>query len=198
MKLSCDDIISYRCPRWADMPTVDLYIDQVVLFLHDSLSVFYRDEKNPVITAAMINNYVKLKVLPPPVNKKYNKGHMASLFVICILKRFMSISDIGLAISGMQRIYETSVGYDLFCDEFEAALERAFVPGSARLTLYSESDKYEVAALRAMVAAYADIVLSEKIMEAGRASMIKAMSNEKKKKKEEAQNTLQEKDEKTK
>ena len=95
----------------------------------------------------------------------------------------MSISDIGLAISGMQRKFSTSEGYDLFCDEFEAALRRAFVPGTEKLSLYNSNDQYEVAALRAMAAAYADIILSERIMEAGRASVIKAISKEKKQKK---------------
>lgn len=177
MKLVCDDIIAYRCPRWSDMPTVDLYIDQVVLFLHDSLSVFNRDEKNPVITATMINNYVKQKVVPPPVKKKYNKGHIAALYIICILKRFMSISEVGLAITGIQRNYSTSEGYDLFCDEFEAALRRAFVPGTERLALYSQDDKYEVAALRAFVAAYADIILAERIIDAGRESFTKSAAS---------------------
>ena len=196
MKLACDDILSYRCPRWADMPAVDLYIDQVVLFLQDSLSVFIKDEKTPIITATMVNNYVKLKVLPPPSKKKYSKEHIASLFVICILKRFLSISEIGLAITGMQRKFSTCEGYDLFCDEFEAALRRAFVPGTEKLSLYNSNDQYEVAALRAMAAAYADIVLSERIMEAGRASVIKALSKEKKQKKTQQQSAKEEKKEK--
>ena len=51
------------------------------------------EENSPVITPNMINNYVKQEVLKPPVKKKYNKTHLAYLFVICILKRLMSISE---------------------------------------------------------------------------------------------------------
>ena len=39
----------------------------------------------------MINNYVKHNIINPPVNKKYNKEHMAYLFVIFILKQIYSI-----------------------------------------------------------------------------------------------------------
>lgn len=185
MKLNCEDILAYRCPRWEQMPAVELYIDQVVLYLHDSLAVFCQDDKNPVITATMVNNYVKQGVLPPPVRKKYGKGHLACLFVLCILKRFMSISDIGQSISGMKRTVSTGEGYNMFCEELEAALRRAFVPGSDSLELYRVQDSYEVAAMRALTASYASIVLAERIMAAGKASLIKKISEEKKSRKQE-------------
>lgn len=194
MKLNCEDILAYRCPRWEQMPGVELYIDQVVLYLHDSLSVFYQDEKNPVITATMVNNYVKQGVLPPPVRKKYGKGHLACLFVLCILKRFMSISDIGQSISGMKRTVSTGEGYNMFCDELEAALHRAFMPGSESLSLYRAEDSYEVAAMRALTASYATIVLAERIMAAGRANAIKKISEEKKSHRQERQEKREKKE----
>ena len=47
----------------------------------------------------MINNYVKHGILTSPINKKYNKTHLARLIVICILKQVYSISDINSLIT---------------------------------------------------------------------------------------------------
>ena len=42
----------------------------------------------------MINNYVKLKIIPAPVKKKYSKIHLAYLIIVCILKQTLSIATI--------------------------------------------------------------------------------------------------------
>ena len=92
MKVEAEELINYHCPRWNELPEIELYIDQVISVLQSNLSIFSKEENSPVITPNMINNYVKQEVLKPPVKKKYNKTHLAYLFVICILKRLMSIS----------------------------------------------------------------------------------------------------------
>ncbi len=48
-----------------------------------------KKKEGHVITKSMINNYVKHTVIKPAINKKYNKEHIATLFVICILKTFI-------------------------------------------------------------------------------------------------------------
>ena len=40
----------------------------------------------PVLTKNMINNYVKARIIDPPVNKKYGKLSMAMIVVVYILK----------------------------------------------------------------------------------------------------------------
>ena len=42
----------------------------------------------------MINNYVKLKIIPSPEKKKYSRVHLAYLIIVCILKQTLSISTI--------------------------------------------------------------------------------------------------------
>ena len=42
----------------------------------------------------MINNYVKLKFIPPPVKKKYSKMHLAYLLIICTLKQTLDMATI--------------------------------------------------------------------------------------------------------
>jgi DNA-binding transcriptional MerR regulator len=42
----------------------------------------------------MINNYVKLNIIPPPTKKKYSREHIAYLLIICSLKQVMPIPKI--------------------------------------------------------------------------------------------------------
>ena len=77
-----------------DIPSIDLYIDQVTTFIDDNLGFFKRDEDDKILTKTMINNYTKQQVLPPPHNKKYSKAHMVLLILIYQLKQIMSIHDI--------------------------------------------------------------------------------------------------------
>mgnify|MGYP000374455308 CR=1 FL=1 len=77
-----------------DIPSIDLYIDQVTTFIDENLGFFKRDEEDKILTKTMINNYTKQQVLPPPHNKKYSKAHMVLLILIYQLKQVMSIHDI--------------------------------------------------------------------------------------------------------
>ena len=91
------DILNFHIPRWEELPNIDLYMDQVVSLIEESLTnlVPSKDDKDDkVITKTMINNYVKHGILNSPVNKKYNRAHLARLIVICILKQVYSINDI--------------------------------------------------------------------------------------------------------
>ena len=57
-------------PDWEQLPTIPLYVDQVLLYLRDTLRFFERDEDDVLLTNSMINNYVKNGVLPHPEKKK--------------------------------------------------------------------------------------------------------------------------------
>lgn len=86
---------SYPLPDWGVLPQFDLYMDQVIILLGEYLGIFTdggNDEK--FITASMINNYVKLKIMPAPVKKKYSRVHLAYLIMICSLKQTLSMATI--------------------------------------------------------------------------------------------------------
>lgn len=83
-------------PQWEQLPTIPLYVDQVLLYLRDSLRFFERDEEDQLLTNSMINNYVKNGVLPHPEKKKYSREHLAALIAICMLKKVLAIQDIGV------------------------------------------------------------------------------------------------------
>ena len=84
----------FSLPDWEALPQLDLYMDQVVLLLTRYLEPMYAGEDERSITASIINNYVRMKVMPPPVKKKYSRAHIAYLVIICALKQSLSISQI--------------------------------------------------------------------------------------------------------
>lgn len=86
-------LTAYRCPRYEDFPAIPLYKDQVVSFLTQAVAPFYDGEQTPV-TAAMINNYVKLKVITPPERKKYTREQVICLYVTFLLKQVLSMEEI--------------------------------------------------------------------------------------------------------
>lgn len=85
----------FHLPAWEELPSLELYMDQVIILLTKYLGIFCavsNDDK--IITPTMINNYVKLKIIPAPVKKKYSRMHLAYLIIVCILKQTLSISTI--------------------------------------------------------------------------------------------------------
>ena len=78
----------------ADIPKIDLYMDQVTTFMDQALTPYKRSSDGKVLTKTMINNYTKAKVLPPPVKKKYGRMHIMLLIMIFHLKTVLSIKDI--------------------------------------------------------------------------------------------------------
>ena len=106
----------FRLPQWDELPDMDLYMDQVVMLLQRYLNFLPEDEHgNAAITASIINNYVRLKIMPPPVKKKYTRVHMGYLIMVCSLKQSVNIPYIqkmlplGLPEAEVRRIYEAYV-----------------------------------------------------------------------------------------
>lgn len=132
------EIANIHIPRWEELPEIDLYLDQVVNFIEKYLNTIIKDdtkinnsEKNKsgeekIITKTMINNYVKQKILDPPEKKKYNKKHIAYLFVICILKQVYSINDIDKLIKLALKTSKPEKAYNKFCIALESAIAFTF------------------------------------------------------------------------
>ena len=89
-----------------DLPSIDLYMDQVLTFMTERLKRTARkSDADKFLTKTMINNYVKNKVLIPPVKKKYSRDHLMLLIMIYYLKSFLSIGDIRSAITPVMERY---------------------------------------------------------------------------------------------
>ena len=77
-------------PNWKDLPELDLYLDQVLLYVN---TVNQKDfpEQEKVLTAAMINNYVKHEQIQKPIKKKYYRTQIARLIILTTLKPLFPI-----------------------------------------------------------------------------------------------------------
>ena len=107
-----------RLPRWAELPDLELYMDQVLGLIQRYLGSYPGfDDKG--LTASMVNNYVKLGIMPAPVRKKYTRLHLAYLIVICLLKSSVPIAGVQKMIAAELAHSDAETAYDRFCALFE-------------------------------------------------------------------------------
>lgn len=78
----------------ADIPNINLYMDQVTTFMDAHLSSFLKPGEEKILTKTMINNYAKNNLLPPPEKKKYSGNHILLLTFIYYFKNVLSLRDI--------------------------------------------------------------------------------------------------------
>ena len=82
----------YTLPPWDDIPDNGLYMGEVISLLKTYLDYMPPELKEEqFITAAAINNYVRKRVMPEPVGRKYYRVHIVYLIMICSLKQCLSI-----------------------------------------------------------------------------------------------------------
>jgi DNA-binding transcriptional MerR regulator len=80
--------------RPEDLPSIDLYMDQVTTFMETELASTRRYPDDKIMTKTMINNYTKNHLLPSPDKKRYSREHMLLLIFIYYFKNILSINDI--------------------------------------------------------------------------------------------------------
>jgi len=85
---------TFSLPDWNTLPDLGLYMDQVLLLMGQYLGPLMKNPDEKALTASIINNYVRMKIMPPPVKKKYARKHLAYLVMILVLKQSLSISSI--------------------------------------------------------------------------------------------------------
>ena len=120
-----EQMTHFRCPRWEQLPGIALYMDQVTGYLNEVFAPLCPPGEEKTLTKAMVNNYVKQKVMAPPANKKYGRTHVAQLLVICALKQVLSIQEVARLIRMQAQLCEAQRAYDYFCGQLEAALQQA-------------------------------------------------------------------------
>jgi len=117
---------SYELPRWEHIPDIGLYMEQALSLLRSYLDYLPPElMEEQFITAAAVNNYVRKKIMPEPVKKKYYRTHLAYLIMICTLKQCMSISTVRLLVPNdlseeeLKALYTSYVTrHRLTCDMF--------------------------------------------------------------------------------
>ena len=129
-------------PKWSELPTIDLYLDQVLLYVNqlDSSSIV-DDDKG--LTAAMINNYVKNGHLDKPIKKKYSRRQLARLIVITCLKNVFDIQEISKTISNLTKDGDSEAMYDNFVmcmnEEKREGLPEVIVSACDTVRLYKKT-----------------------------------------------------------
>ena len=87
-------IQQYKPVPWDMIPDIGLYMDQVITFITRMYEPLYGDQTVGYLSAPMINNYVKSKLIPRPTGKKYSREQIALLAMIVALKQVSSMEDI--------------------------------------------------------------------------------------------------------
>ena len=113
--------LEFHCLRWAELPQIALYMDQVLLVINGALAPLMADG-SPAVTATMINNYVKMKLADPAEKKKYTRSHMARFVMICLFKKVLSMQEIAAVLARLLEGRSEEAAYDLFCAQLEQRL----------------------------------------------------------------------------
>lgn len=106
-------------PRWEQLPKLDLYADQVLSYINP----LCEEHNVKPLTKSMINNYVKLGLIPAPTKKRYQRIHIAFLLVIAFLKEGFDISLIKDGILQETKRLGLKEAYNAFGVTLQSALE---------------------------------------------------------------------------
>ena len=119
------EVLQFHFPRYGELPALELYMDQVLGVVNQSLRIFAADGEN-LLTSAMVNNYVKKKLIPPALGKRYSPGHVAHLLFICTLKPVLSISEIHALLTLECQQLPGQQAFDWFAELLEQSLQCVF------------------------------------------------------------------------
>ena len=153
-------IEGFRLPRYAQIPNIGLYLEQVVRYINARLAPL----GEPELTGSMVSNYVKQKLVPAPQKKLYTAEHLARLLFIAVVKPVVPLEGLRLMFSIQEECYPLQTAYDYFCDEFENMLGAAFGVAPAVEGLgETESDAKDL--LRSTISATVNKVCLDRYLE---------------------------------
>lgn len=83
----------YTHPNFSDIPSINLYMDQLLEFLNRVLAPMVKPGEKAAFTKTMINNYVKQGLIQSPTKKKYPRETICDLIILYHLKSVFSITE---------------------------------------------------------------------------------------------------------
>lgn len=126
----CEQIATLHLPRFEEIPDIPLYMDQLIGFVGKQVDIFALPTEKP-LTSSMVNNYVKMRLVPQPQAKRYQPLHVAYLILVCLAKRMYSMNEIERLIAlDVQHRFQVPEVYDRFIELFEGSLRALFCGGS--------------------------------------------------------------------
>lgn len=162
-----EKILAFHCPRYDELPSIDLYMDQLIQFLSQILEKLDTQEKTPVFTSAMINNYVKMKVLRPPHKKQYGRHQIATLIIIYVCKNILTINEIMtlLSMNDPKYVDLQEKVYDQFCRTLEQSIRFVFLKQKKEITVQASSQIDQSDLIEAVCFAYANKLYTQALLQ---------------------------------
>ena len=108
-----ESVRSFHIPRLGEIPDVGLYLEQVTRYVNQSITGCGLSP----ITASMVSNYVKQKIIPGPEKKAYGAESIAYLIFVSCIKSVAAIQH---------ETYDLPTAYHYFCEEFENLIRYVF------------------------------------------------------------------------
>ncbi len=119
-------VLAFHMPRFDELPRIELYKEQVLTYVEGVFSPLSNNSEDAWLTSSMVNNYVKIGLIPAPIKKAYTSEHIARLLAICIFKQLLPISNIHALLEVQASTYDLETAYNYFATEFEHALKAVF------------------------------------------------------------------------
>ncbi|MEI5992803.1 DUF1836 domain-containing protein [Candidatus Enterococcus mansonii] len=162
-----EELVDVHLPRWHELPELELYMDQVITLVERYLSPIISKEKHTLLTSSMVNNYVKLGLIPAPKKKRYNQKHLAFLIAITLLKQVLTIPEIKQGILFQGAAVGIREAYNLFCEEQEASLAVVVAQalGQDPLPAFSQPISVEYLVVKGATLSFATKLFTEKVIE---------------------------------
>ena len=153
-----EELLTERPSSWEQIPDIDLYKDQLTEYLKRQHIGFVLGMEEP-LTSAMINNYVKVGVLPRAKGKRYDREHIAYLTCVALLKQVLSVQETG-------DLLDIVVDDDVkdFYGRYEKTLDEALCKAADELKKAESEDELKELAMKLAVQSYADKLLARELI----------------------------------
>lgn len=109
-----------KLPRYKDLPDFGIYSEQLVEIVNKALEAMF--DKDNKLTKSMVNNYVKHKIMPSPIKKRYFRNHIVYCIVITVFKNNLSMTEIDGGILHELKKSSVEESYNYFCDKIESVM----------------------------------------------------------------------------
>ncbi len=77
-----DKVVNKSDLKASDIPSLDLYMDQIMTLFEEHLQDNKRYNEDKLLTKTMINNYTKAGIIKPVKGKKYTKEQIIGMLLI--------------------------------------------------------------------------------------------------------------------
>ena len=126
-----ESVRSFHIPRLGEIPDVGLYLEQVTRYVNQSITGCGLSP----ITASMVSNYVKQKIIPGPEKKAYGAESIAYLIFVSCIKSVVAMDDIRALIGIQHEICRPLITTSARNLKISSAMS------SARATILQASDR---------------------------------------------------------